>query len=203
MKNKDNSGSPTTQKIGYTSRLVEKQIVWWKRIFDVQAPYRWNLQRLKPGFTLDIGCGIGRNLINLKGRGVGVDHNLHSVKVALGRGLTVFTPDDFQTSPFNAPRQFDSLLLSHVAEHMTQKEVVELLRGYIHLLKPQGKLIIITPQEAGYKSDSTHIEFMNFSKLQSITEKLDFTISQEYSFPFPRFIGHFFIYNEFVSISYK
>lgn len=192
-----------TQNQDYTNLLVEKQTVGWKRFFDVQAPYRWNLQRLKPGLTLDIGCGIGRNLINLKGKGVGVDHNLNSVQIARNLGLTAFTPEEFQNSAFNTSQRFDSLLLSHVAEHMKQKEVVELLKEYLPLLKSEGKLILITPQEAGYKSDPTHVEFMDFSTLQNITSQLGFEVFQEYSFPFPRVIGHFFIYNEFISVSCK
>lgn len=190
-----------TQDKDYTNLLVEKQIVGWKRFFDVQAPYRWNLQRLKPGLTLDIGCGIGRNLINLKGKGVGIDHNLNSVQIARSLGFTAFTPEEFQNSAFNTSQKFDSLLLSHVAEHMNQKEVVELLREYITVLKPEGKLIIITPQEAGYESDPTHVEFMDFLKLRNVTSQLGFEVLKEYSFPFPRVIGHFFTYNEFISVS--
>lgn len=200
---KDDSQTSTTQDADYTNQLVEKQVIWWKRLLDVQAPYRWNMQRLEPGLTLEIGCGIGRNLINLKGNGIGIDHNLYSVKVARKRGLIAFTIEEFQNSYFNKPQQFDSLLLSHVAEHMTQKEVVDLLTKYVDLLKPKGKLIVITPQEAGYKSDSTHVEFMNFIKLRNIVKQLKFNILQEYSFPFPRFLGIFFIYNEFISVSRK
>lgn len=203
MENPDNFKTPNTQDLDYTTRLIEKQRVGWKRFFDVQAPYRWNLQRLKPGLTCDIGCGIGRNLINLQGNGIGIDHNLHSVQVAKNMGLTVFTPDEFQNSSFNKSQLFDSLLMSHVAEHMKQQEVVQILQEYIHLLKPEGKLIIITPQEAGYRSDSTHVEFMNFAKLRNIVSEIKFTTLTEYSFPFPRFIGNLFIYNEFISVSTK
>ena len=56
-------------------------MVWWKKLLDVQAPYRWNLQRLKLGLTLEIGCGIGRNLMHLKGQGIGIDHNFQSVEM--------------------------------------------------------------------------------------------------------------------------
>jgi 2-polyprenyl-3-methyl-5-hydroxy-6-metoxy-1,4-benzoquinol methylase len=192
-----------TKQLTYTNRLLNKQKAGWKVFFDVQAPYRWNLQRLKPGFTLDIGCGIGRNLINLKGRGVGIDHNLESVKIAQKLGLTAFTCEEFKTSPYNQPQQFDSLLLAHVAEHMTQGEVIDILQQYTHLLKPKGKLIAIAPQEAGYKSDATHVEFMNFDKLRNIARQSGFKTAKEFSFPFPRVFGRLFIYNEFVSVSYK
>lgn len=192
-----------TNNAKYTDLLVKKQMVWWKRLLDVQAPYRWNLQRLKPGYTLEIGCGIGRNLIHLKGQGVGIDHNLPSVEIARKQGLTAFTPEEFEGSNFNILLHFDALLLAHVAEHMTQQEVVELLNKYLPFLKPGGRLIMITPQEAGYRSDFTHIEFMDFLKLRNINIQLNLNIVQEYSFPFPRFAGHVFTYNEFVTVSRK
>jgi SAM-dependent methyltransferase len=95
-----------TRDPSYTARLVATQSAWWKRWLDVQAPYRWNLRRLNLSFTLDLGCGIGRNLVNLSGYGVGVDHNEDFVKVAKDRGLTVFMPEQFRATPFNAVNRF-------------------------------------------------------------------------------------------------
>ncbi len=185
----------------YTERLVRKQMVWWKRLLDVQAPYRWNLRRLEPAFTLEIGCGIGRNLLHLKGQGVGVDHSNHSVEIARRRGCLAFTPDEFERSIYSLPGTFDSLLLAHVAEHMTSAEATSLLRGYIPRLKTNGKIIIITPQERGFRSDATHVEFVDWVRIRSILSPLGFTPVEEYSFPLPRFCGNLFIYNEFVSVS--
>lgn len=68
-------GSFDTPDSSYTARPVATQSAWWKRWFDVQAPYRWNLRGLRLGFTLDVGCGIGRNLVTFDGHGVGIDHN--------------------------------------------------------------------------------------------------------------------------------
>jgi len=45
------AASRDTQGPEYTDELLAKQMAWWKRILDVQAPYRWNLRRLNPGFT--------------------------------------------------------------------------------------------------------------------------------------------------------
>jgi SAM-dependent methyltransferase len=191
----------TTQEKEYTHRLMAKQKAGWKRILDVQAPYRWNLWRLNPGLTLDIGCGIGRNLINLRGLGIGLDHNIHSIKIARESGLSAFTPFDFQNSELNSPWTFDSILLSHVAEHMTRPEVIELLRQYLPLLKQSGQIIIETPQEIGYRSDPTHVEFMDLKALDHIINQIGFKCFRAYSFPFPRIFGYFFKYNEFVFVS--
>jgi SAM-dependent methyltransferase len=190
----------TTKDDTYAQRLLYKESAWWKKFLDVQMPYRWNLRKLEPGFTLDIGCGLGRNLINLNGNGVGIDHNASSIQITRSRGLITYTPDEFSHSEYNKVSSFDSILMSHVAEHMTLDQTVDLIESYIHLLKPNGKLILITPQEYGFRSDPTHIQFMGFEELESILKRLKFTCYQKYSFPFPRFFGNLFKYNEFVVV---
>ena len=94
MPRMDRPGGTGTEQ--YADRLVRLQTARWKRWLDVQAPFRWNLRRLDPGFTLEIGCGIGRNLLHLRGQSVGVDTNAHCVGAARGRGLTAFTPEEFR-----------------------------------------------------------------------------------------------------------
>ena len=192
-----------TEDYEYSARLLAKETVWWKRILDVQAPYRWNLRRLKPGFTVDIGCGLGRNLLHLDGNGIGIDHNQHTVEIARSRGLKAYTMAEFQTSPYNQAATFDSVLMSHVAEHMREVEVVKLLTAFIPLLKPYGQVILICPQEYGYRSDPTHVQFLDFERLRWIVSESGLIPVKEYSFPFPRVVGRLFKYNEFVSISRK
>ena len=203
MNKRNDYETSNTKNTLYAKRLLKIQTAKWKEWLDVQAPYRWNLQRLNMGFTFDVGCGIGRNLINLNGSGMGIDHNLDSVEICKNRGLTAFTPDDFEKSSLNVPESFDSILLSHVAEHISYPMVINILKKYLYLLKCNGKLVIITPQELGYKSDASHVEFMNFPKLRGIANQLDLRIIKEYSFPFPRLFGHIFMYNEFVMVAQK
>lgn len=193
---------PTDQK-DYTDSLLTRQSKWWKKLLNVQYPYKRNIISLKPGFVLDIGCGVGRNLLHLNGNGIGVDHNATSVKQCLAQGLRAFTNTEFEKTEYYTPGTFDSILLAHVAEHMTQNETVQLLAGYQHLLKESGRIIVITPQEAGFKSDDTHVAFTDFEKVQSIFNQLGYQSIKQYSFPFPRFVGKFFKYNEFVSIAGK
>jgi SAM-dependent methyltransferase len=188
----------------YAERLLRLQTPRWKQWLDVQAPFRWNLRRLHPGFMLDIGCGIGRNLVHFPRQAVGVDANEHCVAAATARGLTAFTPAALRASPeYCRPSRFDSLLLAHVAEHMKEDEVVGLVAEYEALLRPGGRLIVLTPQEAGFRSDTTHVEFMDFERLRRICERLGFVVERTFSFPFPRWAGRLFTYNEFVVVGRK
>jgi len=189
-----------TQEPEYTERLKRPESNW-KRFLPVQAPYRWNLRRLAPGFTLDLGCGIGRNLAHLDGTGAGVDHNQSSIAVARARGLEAFTPDEFRLSKFNRPATFDSMLASHLLEHMPEAEAINLIKEYRDLVKNGGQLILITPQEAGFKSDPTHVRFMGFQEIREVARAAGFThIVKEFSFPFARPFGRVFKHNEFVGV---
>jgi SAM-dependent methyltransferase len=188
----------------YAARLIRLQTPRWKRWLKVQALHRWNLQRMDPGFTLDLGCGIGRNLQHLPGQSVGVDVNEHCVRAARARGLPAFTPGEFRGSAeYNRPGRFDSILLAHVAEHMTEDEAVDLLREYEPLVHAGGKLILISPQEAGFESDPTHVQLMDFSRLTRVSERVGFRPYKTFSFPFPRWAGRLFTYNEFVVVGRK
>lgn len=195
----------STEKETYTERLVSLETAWWKRLLDVQRPYRRHLQRLRLGFVLDVGCGLGRNLINLggSGAGVGVDHNAASVGVARSRGLTAFVPEEFEKSEYARAGRFDTILLAHVAEHMQLHEVASLLKSYLGYLRPGGRVVLITPQERGFRSDPTHVAFMDFAALAVVAEQAGLTVDSRYSFPFPRWIGYIFTHNEFVTICVK
>lgn len=194
---------PLTRDNSYAEGLVSRQSAWWKKFFNVQLPYKWNIRKLNPGFVLDIGCGIGRNLLHLDGNGIGVDHNPLSISICKERGLTAFTVDEFLLSPYNVAEKYDSLLTAHVAEHMTKQEFIDLLRTYLPLLKKGGKVIVITPQEYGYKTDHTHVEFVDFENIKDTFTQLGLTIKKQYSFPFPRIAGRLFQYNEFVNVGIK
>src|SRR3954467_13785687 len=48
------SPSTSTKDAEYAERLTRHSGVWWKRLLDVQRPYRMHLQAMKLGFVLDI-----------------------------------------------------------------------------------------------------------------------------------------------------
>ena len=187
-----------TEDDAYAERLASTPL--WKRALDVQRPYRWHLRRLNLGYVLDVGCGVGRNLVNLGGRGagVGVDHNRASVEIARRRGLEAYTSDELRASPHAVPGRFDALLLSHVAEHMHEDDAARVLGQYLDLVRPGGRVVVITPQELGYRGDPTHVAFMDFDAIARVLRAAGCHVDRSYSFPFPRFAGRFFKYNEFV-----
>src|SRR3712207_3018586 len=141
-----------TAEAGYADRLARLQLKGWKDRVRPLDPWGWNLRRLRPGFTLDVGCGVGRTLTHVRGNGVGVDHNPEAVDVCRSRGLRAYTPEDFSASEWAVPERFDSLLYAHVLEHLEPPDVVELVRSYLPYLRREGQVIVLTPQERGQAS---------------------------------------------------
>ena len=189
----------------YTARLERLQGARWKRLLDVQRPYRRHLRRLDLGFVLDVGCGIGRNLANLGGRaaGVGVDVDAESVAACERRGLTAFTPESFRASAHARTGRFDALLCAHVLEHMGAAEAEALLAEYLPYVRGGGRAVLITPQEAGFASDATHAQFVDLAALHRVARAAGLEPERGYSFPFPRAAGRVFKYNEFVLVARK
>jgi 2-polyprenyl-3-methyl-5-hydroxy-6-metoxy-1,4-benzoquinol methylase len=192
----------STEGEEYTDRLKRLEQPLWKRVLDVQAPYRWNLRRLfGDREVLEVGCGIGRCLAHLAPRGVGVDHNEHSIDECRDRGLTAFTVDEFAETEYAKPARFGGMLAAHLVEHMPREDAVKILTGYLDYLKPDARMILICPQERGYASDSTHVAFSDFDALTDVANQLGFTKIRRQSFPLPRFAGKAFTYNEFVLVA--
>jgi len=197
-----NTQPTSTSEAAYAQRLarLSRRGGLLRRVIDPQRPYRWNLRRLAPGFVLDIGCGIGRNLRHLDGNGVGVDHNADCVAACQAEGLVAFKSDDFPSSEYAVDGRFDSMLLAHVLEHMSEADAVELIRSHLRFVRTDGRIIVITPQERGQRSDSTHVVLVDEVAVRRIAECLNLQVVSIRSFPFFRAMGQVFTHNETVSV---
>lgn len=191
-----------TAEADYTDTLLRRSGTKWKKALDVQRPYRWNLSRLHLGKTLDVGCGIGRNLGNLSSDSVGVDHNYHSVNFAKNAGYNAVTVEDFKKNRKDFKKNsFNSMLLAHVLEHLSTENGEKILKEYLPFVK--DKIVIICPQEKGFTTDKTHINFLKHKDIEAILLNCGLKIIKSYSFPFPRQIGKIFTYNETVVVATK
>ena len=81
-----------------------------------------------------------------------------------------------------------------------QRVVIGMVARYLPNLRSGGRVIIITPQERGYESDSTHVVFFDFAAGAKLAQALGMTVERQYSFPFPRPFGRLFRYNEFITL---
>ena len=196
------SEPPATSREDYADRLLRLETKGWKRALDVQRPYRWNLKRQELGRTLDVGCGIGRNLAALSADSLGVDHNAQSVELARERGYRAVTAEQFSAEP-PPLESFDSMLLAHVVEHMTVDEARQLIRSYLPYLRPGGRVMLICPQRRGFATDATHVQFFDLPALRALARSLGLVVTREYSFPLPQQAGRVFAYNEYCLVAVR
>jgi 2-polyprenyl-3-methyl-5-hydroxy-6-metoxy-1,4-benzoquinol methylase len=181
-----------TSDAAYADRLVGLQTARWKRF--VPNPYRRFLRRAHLGRVLDVGCGIGRSLGYLDGNGVGVDHNQVAVEQCRARDFAAHVAGSWQPEAAS----FDSLLCSHVIEHLSPDDGAALLATYLGAVKPGGKVVVITPQERGQASDATHLRHVDEDALRSLAAALGLTDANYRSYPLPRWCGRWFVYNEHI-----
>jgi len=187
-----------TNTRAYADYLIRHQKSFRAKI--LQIPYRAHLKWLALGRTLDVGCGAGRNLRALSAGSLGIDHNTLLTEACKQFGLQAMTTEEWISKKEQFSSGFDSILFSHVAEHMTVAEFEKLLQGFLFALRPQGRVVVICPQEAGYASDSTHVEFMDEAKISGVLEGLGLKPQAAYSFPLPRAFGRHFRQNETVVV---
>lgn len=184
----------------YVDRLIKISSKRFKSLLQPVNPYRICLKKWVRGSCLEVGCGIGRNLGYLDNPyNLGIDINEHAVSKSRSLGHQAITAEYFESIRKELPK-FDNLLFSHVLEHMDHASAIELIQSYLPALSEFGAICIICPQERGFASDPTHVEFMNIEKLTNIIESCGLVLDCSISFPLPKIFGRIFIYNEFVLI---
>jgi SAM-dependent methyltransferase len=100
------------------------------------------------GRLLDIGCGAGRQMALMGALGwavEGVDFDPEAVATARASGLVV--RQGSLAEQLYPDASFDAVLLSHVIEHV--HEPLPLLREIRRILRPGGRLVVLTPNAGG------------------------------------------------------
>ncbi len=126
------------------SHLQPKLI--FKCLASIVSPF-YSLDKpdfIENGTLLDVGCGNGRYLSTMQSLGwtvQGVELSENGLKVCQAAGLNVHH-GDLASAKFNA-ESFDIITVRHVIEHI--RDVHSFMAELFHILKPNGKLIIETP----------------------------------------------------------
>jgi ubiquinone/menaquinone biosynthesis C-methylase UbiE len=117
------------------------------------------LLRLQPGHrVLDVGCGVGRSLLELsheRGYYIGVDWDrddlrrgaywYHQMRIeGKAQGVVRFVHADITRLPFNG-ESFDRVICTEVLEHVPEDGAV--LGEMIRVLRPGGVLAVAVPDE--------------------------------------------------------
>ncbi len=184
----------------YTEYQLRKR-TWLRQ--HVRNIYLKATLKLLKGKTIDFGCGTGELLYKLPSGSIGIEINQTTVQYCQGKGLNVYLynqrSDNYQLSDLAPTNRYESLLLSHIVEHLEHpEEVLRLLFKTARRLDIK-RVVLIVPGKKGFKLDPSHRTFIDFSFLKQhelfMTE--GFRIVNQRYFPINlKFIENFFTYHE-------
>lgn len=154
------------------------------------------------GPTIDYGCGAGQLLALLPAGSVGLEVNPHLVAAHTRAGRSVLqwqaTEHGFDL-PGLPERQFKSLVVSHVLEHL--QDPTAAVERLLQACRRLGvvRLIVIVPGAKGYASDLTHRTFIDsrYVTEQGWRRLAGYALAQQRFFPLPwEGGGRLYVYNE-------
>jgi 2-polyprenyl-3-methyl-5-hydroxy-6-metoxy-1,4-benzoquinol methylase len=127
-------------------RVARTLMPWWRLRIDADVLHFGDR---RSGDALDIGCGGGRHLRMLSAAGwrtIGIDFDEQAVAAARRQGFDARTG---ALASFSfADGQFDRIFMGDVIEHLD--DPASLLAECHRILKPKGRLIMITPNIDSY-----------------------------------------------------
>lgn len=99
---------------------------------------------------IDIGCGCGQLLQDLKRRGYtetfGIDISRQAIEGCLQKGLNVQLIPSLQNFCTNSDVKYNFIILNHVLEHLDKSEIISTIQLIkTHLLAQDGALVVMVP----------------------------------------------------------
>jgi len=172
----------------------------WRKL--VRRLYLNSAAKALSGPTLDFGCGVGELLARLPKGSKGLEYNRASVDLCRQRGLDVVWydgyADNWRLSTLPKDSHFQSMVLSHVLEHL--EDPMAVLRALLRSAKGVGvdRVLIIVPCRVGYGSDATHRTYVDWDMLtNSLDADCGYAIAEHRYFPINNFsAGNWFRYQE-------
>jgi SAM-dependent methyltransferase len=137
--------------------------------------------------VLDLGCGNGVFLELLRERsvrGVGVDSFPSCIEACRKKGLEARQAELLQFVE-TTDEKYDGIFCSHIVEHLTPQTVLKLFAHSRRILRPGGRIIIVTPNTRDIEVmterfwlDITHVRPYPIPLLERMLEHEGFTIEK-------------------------
>lgn len=130
---------------GISQKILGRILSWVGPIKEMVELDIRTLNGKKRGRLLDIGCGSGAFLTRMRNLGwnvMGIELDKKAVKLAREYfGLNIYE-GTLEEANFSE-NEFDAITMNHVIEHLC--DPITTLKKCYRILKPRGKLVIITP----------------------------------------------------------
>ena len=187
--------APNTPKVDKTTPLREKVKVLIERTARGVPKSRR---------VLDFGCGYGFYFqINPLAQGVDGDPDCVNFINARFNDDKVKLANFLEKLPYS-DSEFEFVLAHDVFEHFLLDELKLIIAEIHRILESKGKLIIWVPNEKGFhfSMHAGHKLYVTQKEVIEISSGL-FKVQKNYSEPFPRSLGRYFVHNKEVFILEK
>jgi SAM-dependent methyltransferase len=142
------------------------------------------LRQFQEGEILDLGFGTGEFLkfLKLKKRECfGIDSNPYLTKLLQDQGFNV-SLDDITTLS-TVKMQISNAITDNVLEHLDEEQILQVFSVLKTKMKKGGVLLVLVPQEKGYKRDPTHKTFVDHNLISRMCKKFDLKLDKYFFHP--------------------
>lgn len=168
--------------------LIDK-LYYFIRKYSISSKVRLVKKYVKSGKALDVGCGTGQFLNELKNKGfevTGIEPNNSARKIASDSfGLTVYNEEKINELKKNS---FQVISLWHVLEHV--KDLNQRIQQLKKLLAPNGVVIVAVPNPDSWDAKHygkfwaaydlpRHLYHFNSSSIQNLFKKAGFILIEK------------------------
>ncbi len=139
--------------------------------------------RSLPGKVLEIGCSRGVVLSLMKEEGIeayGIDLSETAIEYCVSKGLDAHHSDVLSHLHQVPDMSLGGIFCAHVIEHLSPNDVIELINQAFRVLKPGGKLLLITPNAKDLRTaerfwlDITHVRLYPNKLLRVLLQREGF-----------------------------
>ncbi|KGR90045.1 hypothetical protein CD30_13805 [Ureibacillus massiliensis 4400831 = CIP 108448 = CCUG 49529] len=172
-----NDGNDLAEKFNY----YKFEEIFRGPVAEIKNRQRWYLEYLQGvGKVIDVGCGRGEFLELLTENNIpcqGIDLDEKMVEYCVQKGFEVYHQNLFDFLPNIEDNSLGGIFLSHVIEHITPIELIDMISMSYKKLKPNGVLIMETPNPTSlyiyansFYQDITHIKPVHPGTLKFICD---------------------------------
>jgi SAM-dependent methyltransferase len=133
--------------------LIGRLLSWSTALREAVGGQVMWLEARRRGRILDVGCGTGQFLAQMRDLGwevMGVEPNPEAARIAEEQYGVKVCQVAFDKAPL-PENYFDAITMNHVIEHVS--DPVDVLRKCFRLLRPGGIMVVVTPhiESIGHK----------------------------------------------------
>jgi trans-aconitate methyltransferase len=173
-----------TQEVAYSEYLQKKYLPFRDQyLFLFYYPKLLRqFNAIPQAIVADLGCGLGSFLRFCQKRNIaakGYDNNQNMVELCKQQGLNV----EFASVLEIPDTTLNACFCDNVLEHLTQEEIEQFFAHIKLKMAVGGRLVVVVPGKAGYKTDPTHKTFVTYALMDEVCRRHGLKLAKTFYTP--------------------